>query len=340
LASPDVDVRVHYVERDAGLECRNSPIFCLILHEDSVMHDQLAEALLRYTQRQSGDSPFMTPIDGVAIMRSDHPKPPSHMISKPALCIVAQGAKWATFGGNQLVYKAGQALVIGVEAPSIGRVVEASPGEPCLVMAIELDFTVMRSVADELEAPPPPSDADGVGIFVTDFGGPLADCALRMARLLDTPQAIAVVRPLILREIGYWLLTGAHGADVARLTLMNSPSQRVISAMHNLRSRFRESVRMEELAEIAQMSLSAFHRQFKTLTSLTPLQYQKQLRLLEARRLMISCAANVETASFEVGYESASQFSREYVRMFGQSPKRDAMAMNQALHLDRAEAPA
>ncbi|WP_321888953.1 AraC family transcriptional regulator [Paraburkholderia bannensis] len=295
----------------------------------------LADVLLRFTQRQSGASPFMTPIPGVAVMRSDQPKPPSHMISKPALCIVAQGAKWATFGGNQLVYKAGQALVIGVEAPSIGRVVEASPGEPCLVMAIELDFTVMRSVADELAAPPVPGDTSGAGIFVADFDGPLADCAWRMARLLETPQAIAVLRPLILREIGYWLLTGAQGPDIARLTLVNSPSQRVIGAMHNLRARFRESVRVEELAEIAQMSLSAFHRQFKTLTSLTPLQYQKQLRLLEARRLMISCAANVETASFEVGYESASQFSREYVRMFGQSPKRDAMAMNQALHMER-----
>jgi AraC-like DNA-binding protein len=269
-------------------------------------------------------------------MRSDHPKPPAHMISKPALCIVAQGAKWATFGGNRLVYQAGQALVIGVEAPSIGRVVEASPGEPCLVMAIELDFAVMRSVADELDAPPVPSEGAGTGIFVTDFGGPLADCALRLARLLDTPKAIAVLRPLIVREIAFWLLTGPHGADVARLTLMNSPSQRVINAMHNLRSRFRETVRIEELAEIAQMSLSAFHRQFKTLTALTPLQYQKQLRLLEARRLMISCAANVETASFEVGYESASQFSREYARMFGNSPKRDATAMHQALQQDRS----
>jgi len=298
------------------------------------MPDQLAEALLRYTESRPGESPYMTPIEGVAILRSNHPKPPSHMISKPALCVVAQGAKWATFGGNQLVYRAGQALLIGVEAPSIGRVVEASPGEPCLVLAFELDLAIMRSVADELDAPPSPGEGASAGIFVTDFDGPLADCALRLARLLDTPKAVPVLYPLILREICYWLLTGPHGADVARLTLTSSPSQRVIGAMHSLRSRFRETVRIEELAEIAQMSTSAFHRQFKTLTSLTPLQYQKQLRLLEARRLMISCAANVETASFEVGYESASQFSREYARMFGQPPKRDATAMHHALQLD------
>ncbi|NPT57835.1 AraC family transcriptional regulator [Paraburkholderia elongata] len=302
------------------------------------MPDQLAEALLRYTNRQPGESPFMTAIDGLAILRSDHPKQPTHMISRPALCIVAQGAKWATFGGSRLVYRAGQALLIGVEAPSIGRVVEASPGEPCLVLAFELDLAVMRSVADELDAPPLASEEPSRGIFVTDFQGPLADCALRLVRLLDTPKAIPVLHPLILREICYWLLTGPHGVDVARLTLANGPSQRVIGAMHSLRSRFREAVRIEDLADIAQMSPSAFHRQFKALTSLTPLQYQKQLRLLEARRLMISCAANVETASFEVGYESPSQFSREYARMFGTSPKRDATALQAALREDRATA--
>jgi AraC-type transcriptional regulator N-terminus len=112
------------------------------------MPNHLAEALLRHTNRQPGESPFISDVGGLAILRSDHPKQPTHMISKPALCVVAQGAKWATFGGSRLVYRAGQALLIGVEAPSIGRVVEASPGEPCLVLAFELDLAVMRSVAD------------------------------------------------------------------------------------------------------------------------------------------------------------------------------------------------
>ncbi len=302
------------------------------------MPDQLAEALLRYTDRQSGESPFATAIDGLGILRSDHPKPPAHMISRPAMCIVAQGAKWANFGGNRLEYRAGQALVIGVETPSIGRVFEASPGEPCLVLMLELDPAIMRSVAEEMDAPPKPSGDVGRGVFVTDFQGPLADCALRLVRLLDTPKAIGTLHPIIMREICYWLLTGPHGGDVARLTLANSPSQRVISAMHSLRSRFTETVRIEDLAAIARMSASAFHRQFKALTSLTPLQYQKQLRLLEARRLMISSAVNVEAASFQVGYESPSQFSREYARMFGAPPKRDAKQMQTVLREDRAHA--
>jgi transcriptional regulator GlxA family with amidase domain len=117
-----------------------------------------------------------------------------------------------------------------------------------------------------------------------------------------------------------------HGGDIARLTLANSPSRPVMNALHSLRDRFRETVRIEELAAIARLSASAFHRQFKTLTAMTPLQYQKQLRLLEARTLMVSTAISAETACFEVGYESPSQFSREYSRMFGASPKRDAMA--------------
>jgi AraC-like DNA-binding protein len=256
------------------------------------------------------------------------------------MCIVAQGAKWAMFGDSKLEYRAGQALVVGVETPSVGRVFEASPGEPCLVLAFELDLAIMRSVAEGLEAPPKASGEAGRGVFVTDFQGPLADCALRLVRLIDTPEAIGTLYPVIMREICYWLLTGPHGGDVARMTLANSPSQRVIAAMHSLRARFREPIRVEELAAIARMSVSAFHRQFRALTSQTPLQYQKQLRLLEARRLMISTGANVEAASFQVGYESPSQFSREYARAFGAPPKRDARQMQVALWNDRAGASA
>jgi transcriptional regulator GlxA family with amidase domain len=133
-----------------------------------------------------------------------------------------------------------------------------------------------------------------------------------------------------MREICYWLLTGPHGGDIARLTLKSSPSQPLIRAVHDLRRRFREMVRIEELAAIARLSPSAFHRQFKALTLLAPLQYQKQLRLLEARRLMVSRAFKVEAAAFEVGYESPSQFSREYARMFGAPPKRDLQRLQAA----------
>ena len=291
------------------------------------MRNELLEAVRRYTDAQIGESPFVTAIGGVTIFRSDHERRPNHVIRKPALCIVVQGAKWAIFGNKRLDYRAGQALVVSVEMPSLGRVAEASPSEPYLGVVIEFDLAVMREVMESLDVPPKPGGDVASGVFVTDFSGPLSDCALRMVRLLETPKAIPILYPAIMREICYWLLTGPHGGEVMKMTLANSHAQRVIRAIHTLRDRFAEPVRIEELASAARMSPSAFHRQFKAITSMTPLQYQKQLRLLEARRLIVTDAANVETAAFQVGYESPSQFSREYSRMFGAPPRRDVSAL-------------
>ena len=291
------------------------------------MLDELVEAVKRYTDAQVGESPFATAIAGLIILRSDHEKRPRHLIFKPALCITVQGAKWAIFGDQRCDYRAGQALLVSVEMPALGTVAEASPTEPYLGVILQFDLAIMRQVMEELNTPPEVSHKVGRGVLVTDFDGPLAACAVRMVRLLDTPKAISVLYPAIMREICYWLLTGPHGGDVVKMALTNSHAQRVISAIHLLRDRFAEPVRIEELALVAQMSPSAFHRQFKAITSMTPLQYQKQLRLLEARRLMVSEAINVETAAFQVGYESASQFSREYSRMFALSPRRDIASL-------------
>ncbi|PMS17677.1 AraC family transcriptional regulator [Trinickia dabaoshanensis] len=290
----------------------------------------LVESVKRYTESQSGQSPFVTPIEGVTILRSDHERHPSHLLMKPALCVVVQGAKWTTFGGKRYDYRAGQALVVSVELPAMSRIVQASPDEPYLCVVIELDLAVMREVMEQLDRPPVPDGELGHGVFVADFDGPLADCVQRTMRLLDTPHAIPVIAPMIMREICYWLLTGRYGAEVAKLVLANGHVERVVSAIHDLRHRFAETVRIEELASVAQMSLSAFHRQFKALTSMTPLQYQKQLRLLEARHLMLTGAANAEAAAYRVGYESPSQFSREYARMFGAPPRRDIAALSAA----------
>ena len=291
------------------------------------MPDGLVEAVRRYTDAQSGPSPFITAIEGLAILRSDHERRPNHLIFKPALCITVQGAKWAIFGDKRFDYRAGQALVVSVEMPALGTVAEASPTEPYLGVIIELDLGLMREVMDGLHHLPKVSDEVARGVFVTDFDGPLADCTLRMVRLLETPQAIPLLYPAIMREICFWLLTGPHGGEVIKMTMAKSHTRRVISAIHSLRDRFSEPIRIQELASEAQMSPSAFHRQFKLVTSMTPLQYQKQLRLLEARRLMVADEANVETAAFQVGYESPSQFSREYSRMFGMSPRRDVASL-------------
>ncbi|PTR34173.1 helix-turn-helix protein [Luteibacter sp. OK325] len=294
------------------------------------MIPELTQSLLRHTDGRDPYGPYLTDVPGLVLLRSDHEKPPAHLIFKPALCIVVQGAKWAVFGDRHLDYRAGQALIVSVETPALGRVVEASPTEPFLGIIIEFDLAIMREVADALGTPAPGGEGPGFGVFVTDFDGPLADCTVRLVRLLDTPQAIALLQPAIMREIAYWLLSGPHRAEVARMVLANTHAHRVITAIHRLRDRFAEPVRIDDLAAGAQMSTSAFHRQFRRLTAMTPLQYQKQLRLLEARRLMVGEAASAETAAFAVGYESASQFSREYSRMFGLPPRRDAKLLQQA----------
>ena len=293
------------------------------------MPKDLVKAVDRYTRTQSGPSPFRTAIAELTLLRSDHVKPPRHLIFKPALCIVVQGAKWAIFGDERLEYKAGQALVVSIEMPAFGTVYEASPAEPYLGVIIEFDLALMREVMESLELVPQANAEIGRGVFVTDFDGPLADCTLRMVRLLDTPRAIPLLYPAIMREICYWLLTGPHGDQVMAMTMAKSHTRNVLNAIHSLRDRFSEPMRIEHLASAAQMSPSAFHRQFKSVTSMTPLQYQKQLRLLEARRLLVADEANVETAAYQVGYESPSQFSREYSRMFGMPPRRDAASLRE-----------
>ena len=294
------------------------------------MAEGLVEFVSRYTEAQPGHSPFFTCMEGLTILRSDHQRRANHLLYKLALCITVQGTKSATFGDQCHHYSAGQALLVSVEMPGFGTVTEASPAKPYLGVILELDLAILRAVASELADPPKPSENIGRGVFVTDFDGPLADCTLRIVRLLDTPSAIPVLYPALMREISYWLLSGPHGREVIRMTLSNNHEHRILQAIHFLRDRFAEPVRIGDLAAIAQLSPSAFHRQFKAVTSMTPLQYQKQLRLLEARRLMTSDAANVEKAAFQVGYESASQFSREYGRMFGRSPRRDVNLLKRA----------
>jgi AraC-like DNA-binding protein len=290
------------------------------------MLDDLMQAVKRYTDTQSGSSPFRTAIEGLTLLRSDHKKLPSHLIFKPALCMTVQGAKSTLFGDQEFVYGARQALVVNVEMPAFSRVIKASPDKPYLGIILELNLAILREVGEALEAPPETVPRVGKSVCAVPFEGSLSDCVLRMVRLLDAPKGIAVLYPAIMREISYWLLTGPYGPDIATMTMGNNHAHSVINAIHFLRERFATPIRIEELAKLARMSPSAFHRQFKAVTSMTPLQYQKQLRLLEARRLMVSQSTNVETAAYQVGYESPSQFSREYSRMFAISPSRDVAA--------------
>ncbi|MEY2152644.1 AraC family transcriptional regulator [Rhodanobacter sp. 115] len=287
------------------------------------MSSALKLALNRQMNRLGGgDGPFATAVDGLYLMRATDATLPAPRIYRPALCIVAQGAKQVMLGESTFNYREGQALVIGLELPVLGRVVQASAEQPFLGLNLDLDVQVMRDVLAQLDPPPRPGP-DASGVFVGHLGEALSDCVLRLLRLLDTPEAIPVIQPGIMREICYWLLTGPNAGEVCKIALPNGPTERIAGAIHQLREDITRAVRIDALAAAANMSPSTFHQHFKTLTSMTPLQYQKQLRLLEARRLMLAGEANASGAAYQVGYESASQFSREYARMFGTPPKRD-----------------
>jgi len=294
------------------------------------MVDELREAVKRYTETAGRQNPFTTAVSGLTLLRSDRERRPQPLIHKPALCAAVQGAKREIFGDRQLEYRAGQALIVSFETPAFGTIVEASRRKPFLGVVIEFDLAIMRDVVSELPVPPRAIEPRGPGILVTDLSGPLADSVLRLVRLLDNPAAIPILWPAIMREICFWLLTGRHAGEIMRLTMAKPYESTVIRAIHALRRGFAKAIRIHDLAAMAKMSPTAFHRHFKTMTSMTPLQYQKQLRLIEARRLMLSEALNVESAAFKVGYESPSQFTREYARMFGAAPRRDITALRLA----------
>nr|WP_256473383.1 AraC family transcriptional regulator [Phyllobacterium sp. 21LDTY02-6] len=279
-----------------------------------------------YIESQGGgEGLFPTQIDSVNITRSYEQRMPMRMIYRPSLCVVVQGAKEIHFGEDTLRYGAMECLVVSMEMPASGRVVDASPQLPYIGVTIDLDVSMLREVLEQLETPPAPPATPGACVFVGTVDEPLAECVLRLIRMSQTPKAIPILYPSVMREICYWLLTGPHGAELCSLAVPESNFMRVAKAIYFLRANFTQSLRVEQLAEVARMSPSSFHQHFKQLTSVTPLQFQKQLRLLEARRIMVADAASVEETAYKVGYESPSQFSREYSRMFGVAPKQDAL---------------
>jgi len=296
-----------------------------LLQPESRTLRELVQSLRQYTEGADGRDTFSTSIEGLSILRSDQANRPAHCLFKPALYMTLQGAKWATFGEKRYRFAAGQALMVAVDIPSRGTVTVASSEKPYLGLVMGLDFAIMREMAEEIKMSLTVSGKPKArGAFVLELSRQLVDCAQHAIRLLETPEAIPTLYPGIMREVCYWLLTGPGGDQVSQIMIMaNGHDQRIIQAIHTLRDKLSEATRVPDLALAANMSPATFHRQFKTVTGMTPVQYQKQLRLHEARRLMIFSHATVETAALNVGYVSVSQFSREYSRMFGTSPRRD-----------------
>ncbi|WP_206513259.1 AraC family transcriptional regulator [Pelagibacterium montanilacus] len=267
-----------------------------------------------------GEGFFPTEIKAMRILRTYRPIMPAHTVYAPQLCIVVQGAKRIEFGGDSLDYTAMQCLVVSVELPATGRITKASVEEPFISVTIDFDVATLREVMTMVDVKPAQAGDPGPRPFIADVDGPLADCVVRLIRMLDTPKAIPVLFPSVMREICFWLLSGPHGAVISQLALPETQTGGVVNAIQLLRRNYTQTMRVERLAEEARMSPSSFHQHFKSLTSMSPLQYQKHLRLIEARRLLIGGDVKVAEAAYRVGYESASQFSREFSRTFGMSP--------------------
>nr|WP_305038009.1 AraC family transcriptional regulator [Neorhizobium galegae] len=285
----------------------------------------LAEVTGYIESQGGGEGLFPTQLGGVNILRSFQERMPMRQIYRPSLCVVIEGAKEILFGEDRLRYGSMQCLVVSMEMPASGRIVQASPEVPYLGVTIDLDVAMLREVLEQLDTSPVAPAGHGRCVFVAQVDEPLAECVVRLIRMAQTPKAIPILYPSVMREICYWLLTGPNGGELCHLALPESNTMRVAKAIYFLRDNFAKTLRVEQLAEVARMSPSSFHQHFKVLTSVTPLQFQKQLRLLEARRLMVAEAASVEQAAYQVGYESPSQFSREYSRMFAVAPKQDAL---------------
>ena len=286
------------------------------------MLEPLIDAVRSYTARHANlDGLAGTAVPGLRMMRRDQPGQPLHSVYRPLVCLVLQGAKDLTAGREERRFEGGQAAIVGVDLPVIGHVVRASAREPYLAIAIELDMAVMQEVAAQAPGAPVGQGATGL-LFADNLDEDILSAARRLMRLIDHPEADPILRPSVQRELQYWLLRGPHGPALRRLALPDGATQQVTRAIDLLRAEFQRAVPVEELATAAGMSPSAFHRHFKAVTSLSPLQFQKRLRLIEARRIMLNDGFAAGRAGFEVGYESASQFTRDYARMFGSPPRR------------------
>ncbi len=287
---------------------------------------ELARLASAADRRTPADGLHETRIPALAFYRASAPSEHNAAVYRPRLCIIAQGAKEVLLGGEAYRYDPAHALVVSVELPVTARVVEASPARPCLAVCVALDPAVVGEfLADGTIAPPPGPPARGLG--VAPAGPQLLDAVNRLVALLDTPRDIEPLAPLVLREITYRVLTGPHGPRLRQVAAADAPAQRVARAIRWLKDHFAEPLRVEALARQVRMSPSAFHLHFKAVTALSPLQYQKRLRLQEARLLMLGEGLDAAEAAFRVGYESPSQFSREYRRMFGAPPRRDVAAL-------------
>jgi AraC-like DNA-binding protein len=282
--------------------------------------------------RHAGEGVRRTALPGVSVICSPATSEPLGNVAEPTLGVVAQGVKETALNGRTFTYGPGQYLIVSVELPVIGHITHASADEPFLAFVLRLRPEKIATLLLEMPTAttrPGAADATPAGIAVSDASPALLDAVGRLLALADAPDAAAALAAGVEREVLWRLVTGPQGATVRQIELADSRLAHLARAIRWIRGHYDETLRVEELAALATMSVSSFHRHFRAVTSMTPIQFQKQIRLHEARARLLAEPGDVTGVGFAVGYDSPSQFSREYRRMFGMPPSRDALARRQ-----------
>jgi AraC-like DNA-binding protein len=288
---------------------------------ETVAMEILSEIATLIARHAPGEGIQATPIARLSLVRSSTTTMPMPNVYQPLLCLAVQGGKQVVLGDQAFTYAPGRYGIVTHDLPATGRIIEATPDKPYLCLILNFDPVALGELA--LRVPPPPGAAPPLGMTIADAGPDLLDAALRLLRLLDDPQALPVLAPMAEQEILYRLLTGPHGPRMRQITSGHGGVAQVGRAIAWIRQNFRERLTIDRLAAAVGMSPSSLHEHFRAVTAMSPLQFQKQLRLQDARGLMLVDGLDATTAAFRVGYESPSQFSREYRRHFGEPPARD-----------------
>lgn len=285
------------------------------------MTDPLTSAVARFADiHADGEGIAPTPVPGLTLIRASAPSALQYAISNPMVVLVVQGAKRVSLNGVPYDFSAGESLFITADVPTVSQITRASVAAPYYSLVVDLDPALIAELCGEMDAV---AGQGGSPVAVGETSAEVAQAALRLVELLERPAALPILSQQVLREIHYWLLTGRHAHSIRRLGWPDSSVERIGRAVAHLRQNFAMPIRVEDLASLAGMSVSSFHQHFRQVTSLSPLQFHKQLRLIEARRLMLVEGCRASQAAFSVGYESVPQFTREYGRMFGVPPGQD-----------------
>ena len=269
-------------------------------------------------------------LSGFFLARSSRPSQSLNTVYQPAFCFIAQGRKRALLGEEVFRYDPGHYLLFTVDLPLIFQIEKATPDEPYLGLRLDLDPSLVASVLVEADIKIKKGDASTKAMDVHSIDANLLDAIVRLVRLADEPESSKVLAPLIVKEIIYRLLAGGQGARLGHL-LQSGDTQRISRAIGHLREHFDEPLKIDDFARQLGMSVSGFHHHFKSVTAMSPLQFQKQIRLQEARRLMLGEDLDAASAGFRVGYEDPSYFSRDYKKLFGSPPQRDIVSLRSRL---------